>query len=296
MNEILQKVKGSSGALSQMEDNASALESVAGEEQGNYYEFKTVETVNDVPGSINIHVDTPDYSVASSTSSAIELDPDDTKRRVNEILQKVKGTTGSQNALNQMEDSVSALASDAGMEQENNNELKTEGAVNVTTESSRQSIDDPDSSLSKSMSDAVHTNGVHSSALHGVYSESSSVHALSSSPPLITSQQESSYTVMTSRSTDNEHEKENLLFQYDEESSVTINKEDYVANGTDQNAEATVVRIPSLLCTIYKVHCIVLKSGLPFSPPNPNHHSCSMVLTFECVDEILKYDHSNESN
>lgn len=163
-------------------------------------------------------------------------DPDDTKRKVNEILQKVKGASGRSSPVSSLEENVSVPVKDAGEEQGNNNESKTAETVPDTSESLTQSFASPDNSFDGSTSD-VHVNGVNSSAVDNCESESLAEDTLSSSPPLIVSQQESSFTVMTSRSTNHEQHKETVLFQYSEESSVTINKENYDVNGTDQALE-----------------------------------------------------------
>ena len=161
---------------------------------------------------------------------------------MNEILQKVKDSQSSSSPL--------ADSNTGEDEQGNNNEFKTIEAENDTSESTSGHVDTQDQVNFSSTSSPVRLNGVHSSALHNFGSESPTEQTLSSSPPLITMQQESVYTVLSSRSTNNEHEKDTVSFQYKEESTVTINKENYGVNGTDQvaetenlsNAEGTVVR------------------------------------------------------
>lgn len=174
-------------------------------------------------------ITTEESNASAAGNEAKELDPDDTKRKVNEILQKVKDSQSSSSPL--------ADSNTGEDEQENNNEFKTIEAENDTSESTSGHVDTQDQVNFSSTSSPVRLNGVHSSALHSFDSESPTEQALSSSPPLITMQQESMYTVLSSRSTNNEHEKETVSFQYKEESTVTINKENYEVNGTDQVAE-----------------------------------------------------------
>ena len=172
---------------------------------------------------------------------------------MNEILQKVKGASGNPNTFSPMEDNISVSVREAGEEQENDSEANTEEEVTDMSETNRlQSFDAPDNFLDRSTVDAVLMNGVDSSAVDSSDGESLTERTLSSSPPLIGSQQESNYTVMSNGSTNHEQQMENVLFQYKEESSVTIDKENYDVNGTGQvleteklsNVEATVVRMP----------------------------------------------------
>ena len=168
---------------------------------------------------------------------------------MNEILQKVKGVSGGQNAAGQMEDDSSTFVSDAEELQVNNNEFELSSAtVDVPSEST--SIDTINNPLAKSTFHPVHINGVHSTP-HGLHSESANngdeVHVLPSTH-LRTVEQESTDTLSSSRSSNLEHEKETVSYQYSEESSVI---EEYDVNGTDQvtseaanlpDTEATVVR------------------------------------------------------
>ena len=171
---------------------------------------------------------------------------------MNEILQKVKGASGNPNTLSPMEDNVSVSVRDACEEQENDSEANNEEVTDTSETNSPQSFDAPDNFLDRSTADAVLMNGVDSSAVDSSGGESVTVHTLSSSPPLIGSQQESNYTGMSNGSTNHEQQMENVLFQYKEESSVTIDKENYGVNGTGQvleteklsNVETTVVRMP----------------------------------------------------
>lgn len=171
---------------------------------------------------------------------------------MNEILQKVKGASGNPNTLSTMEDDVSVSVRDAGEEQENDSEANNEEVSDTSETNSPRSFDAPDNFLDRSTTDAVLINGVDSSAVDSSGDESLTVHMLSSSPPLIGSQQESNYTGMSNGSTNHEQQMENVLFQYKEESSVTIDKENYGVNGTGQvleteklsNVETTVVRMP----------------------------------------------------
>ena len=175
---------------------------------------------------------------------AKELDPDDTKRKVNEILQKVKGSQGS---------SSHNIADNDGLEEEqgNNNESKTLEEVKLESEITSLNTQH-ENSFAPIDTDL---NGVDSSELNSSENKSSTEQTseLHVVPPLITLQPDSTFTPIGS--TNSEHENEAVLFQYKEDSSVTLNKENHSVNGTDQivetenltNAEATVVRISSSL-------------------------------------------------
>ena len=153
-----------------------------------------------------------------------------------------------------MEDDVSVSVEDDGQEQGNDDEDKAEEALTDTSESNRQSFNAPSNFVDRSTCDSFLLNGVDSSAVDSSSGESLTVDTLSSSPPLIASQQESNYTMMSNGSTN--HEQQTVLFQYKEESSVTIDKENYGVNGTGQvleteklsNVEASVVRM--LFCKL----------------------------------------------
>ncbi|XP_078373648.1 uncharacterized protein LOC144657216 isoform X2 [Oculina patagonica] len=202
---------------------------------------------------------TTEESNSSAAANQETKDPEDTKRKVSEILQKVKGVSGSQNAMGQMEeDGSSMLLANAEEVQENNNEFDTPGTVNDELESiSFSSID----TSNKSTFQPVHTNGVHSSSPQGFYGESTNngdeVH-VSSSSHLITVEQESTYMLTTSRSTSNEHEKETVSFQHSEGPSTI---EDYGINGTDQVSE-TADKLPDTEATATVRHIPETKQGL----------------------------------
>lgn len=173
----------------------------------------------------------------TTTEEAKELDPDDTKRKVNEILQKVKGSQGS---------SSHNIADNDGLEEEqgNNNESKTSEEVKLESEITSLNTQH-ENSFAPIDTDL---NGVDSSELPSSENKSSTEQTseLHVVPPLITLQPDSTFTPIGS--TNSEHENEAVLFQYKEDSSVTLNKENHSVNGTDQivetenltNAEATV--------------------------------------------------------
>lgn len=156
---------------------------------------------------------------------------------MNEILQKVKGVSGTQSAMGQMEDGDSSLlVTSADEAQENNNGFDSSGAVKVSSESTIfSSIDTSNNPLGESTFHPVHVNGVHSSTSPAFHSEStnSSDEVDVSSSHLITVEQESTYTLTSNRS-NNEHEKETVSFQYSEESST---RDDFDVNGTNQVSE-----------------------------------------------------------
>ena len=186
---------------------------------------------------------------------AKELDPDDTKRKVNEILQKVKGSQGS---------SSHNIADNDGLEEEqgNNNESKTSEEVKLESEITSLNTQH-ENSFAPIDTDL---NGVDSSELPSSENKSSTEQTseLHVVPPLITLQPDSTFTPIGS--TNSEHENEAVLFQYKEDSSVTLNKENHSVNGTDQivetenltNAEATVVRISSLYPLLFTCRLIIL--------------------------------------
>lgn len=163
---------------------------------------------------------------------------------MNEILQKVKGSHSS---------SSHNIADNDGLEEEqgNNNESKTLEEVKLESEITSLNTQH-ENSFAPIDTDL---NGVDSSELNSSENKSSTEQTseLHVVPPLITLQPDSTFTPIGS--TNSEHENEAVLFQYKEDSSVTLNKENHSVNGTDQivetenltNAEATVVRISSSL-------------------------------------------------
>lgn len=171
----------------------------------------------------------------SNTSAAQEaVDPEDTKRKVNEILQKVK----SQSAMpSQMENSSSSLVNSAEEpSQEGNNELDTVGTVNVTSDNT--SMDTSGNSSAESTFQPVHVNGVHASGsddLHSVLTnDDDNKEHVSSTLPLIIVEHETTYAITTNRVTSNEHEKENISNQINDGSSTI---QECTINGTQQVSE-----------------------------------------------------------
>lgn len=181
-------------------------------------------------------------------------DPDDTKRKVSEILQKVKGVSESVNTLNQLDNNPSASGEENFQEQEERDESKNQQTVNETPpESLAQTVDATDNLLIDSLdNDDIHKNGIDFSV-----KVDSNGHSLSDyhSPPLMaTISQESSntVTVISSSSGNCELMKETVLVQYKEEPTEMINSDCdiYAENGTDDGletrnisiGEATVVR------------------------------------------------------
>ena len=174
---------------------------------------------------------------------------------MNEILQKVKGSHSS---------SSHNIADNDGLEEEqgNNNESKTS---EVTLESEITSLNTQHENNFAPIDTDL--NGVDSSELHSSENKSSTEQTseLHVVPPLITLQPDSTFTPIGS--TNSEHENEAVLFQYKEDSSVTLNKENHSVNGTDQivetenltNAEATVVRISSLYPLLFTCRLIILR-------------------------------------
>ena len=158
---------------------------------------------------------------------------------MNEILQKVKGVSGSQSAMSHMEDGDSSiLVADADETQENNNELDSSGAVKIssvnTTVSSIDSLDD-------STFRPVHVNGDHSSTspvpvFHSESTNGSDEVDVSLSSDFITVEQESTFTLTSDSSTKNDYERETVSFQYSEESS-TGGDCDVATNGIAQVSE-----------------------------------------------------------
>lgn len=182
-------------------------------------------------------------------------DPDDTKRKVNEILQKVKGVSESVNTLNQLDNNSSVSGEENFEEQENRDESKNQLTVNHTPESLAPNVDSTDDLLHSLDNDDIHKNGIDCSVKVDSNGEPLSDHNLSSSPPLMaTISQESSntVTVISSSSGNCELMKDTVVVQYKEEPTVMINSECdiYAENGTDDgletrnisNGEATVVR------------------------------------------------------
>lgn len=132
--------------------------------------------------------------------------------------------------MGQIEDGDSSiLVADADKAQENNNEFDSSVAVKVlSSDSTTFSNIDP---LVESTFHPVHANGDHSSTSPVFHSESTSSGNdvdVSSSSNLITVDQESMYTLT---STKNECEQETVSFQYSGESST---RGDVDVNGTDQ--------------------------------------------------------------
>lgn len=156
---------------------------------------------------------------------------------MNEILQKVKGVSGSQSAMGHMEDGdPSILVTDADEAQENNNEFDSSEAVKVSSGSTTFSSIDP---LDESTFRPVHVNGDHSSTspvpvFHSESINSSDEVDVSLSSNLITVEQESTYTLTSDRSIKNDYEQETVSFQYSEESSTGG---DFDVNGTAQVSE-----------------------------------------------------------
>ena len=154
---------------------------------------------------------------------------------MNEILQKVKGVSGSQSAVGHMEDGDSSiLVADADEAQENNNEFDSSEAVKVSSDSTTFSSIDP---LDESTFQPVHVNGDHSSTSTVFHSESTNSGDevdVSLSSNLITVEQESTYSFNSDRSTKNELEQETVSFQYSEESST---RGEFDVNGTAQVSE-----------------------------------------------------------
>ena len=175
---------------------------------------------------------------------------------MNEILQKVKGSHSS---------SSHNIADNDGLEEEqgNNNESKT-SEEGVKLESEITSLNTQhENSFAPIDTDlnGVDSSEVHSSENKSSTEQTSELHVV---PPLITLQPDSTFTPIGS--TNSEHENEAVLFQYKEDSSVTLNKENHSVNGTDQivetenltNAEATVVRISSLYPLLFTCRLIIL--------------------------------------
>ena len=156
---------------------------------------------------------------------------------MNEILQKVKGVSGSQSALGHIEDGDSSILvadADADEAQENNSEFDSSGALKVSPDSTTfPSIDPPDESTFQ----PVHVNGDHSSTspvFHRESTNSGDELDMTPSSDLITVEQESTYTLSSDRSTKNDYEQETVSFQYSEESST---RGDFDVNGTAQISE-----------------------------------------------------------
>lgn len=170
-----------------------------GEEQGNNNEFKTIETLYDMSESSKQSIDASDNYLATSTSNPVHIN-------------------GVHSSAQHNFDSGLSTAKELGPDEAKRkvDEIlqKTRGVTG-----NQSALSQNEDSTSAFLSDP-----------------GTEVHTLSSSPPLITSQQESGYLAMTSRSADIEHENETA---------------DYGVNGTDQvseteklsNTEATVVRI-----------------------------------------------------
>ena len=154
---------------------------------------------------------------------------------MNEILQKVKGVSGSQSAVGHMEDGDSSiLVADADGAQENNNEFDSSEVVKVSSDSTTFSSIDH---LEESTFHPVHVNGDHSSSstvFHSESTNSSDEVDVSSSSTLITVEQESTYSFNSDRSTKNELQQETVSFQYSEESSAGG---EFDVNGTAQFSE-----------------------------------------------------------
>ena len=134
--------------------------------------------------------------------------------------------------MGQIEDGDSSiLVADADKAQENNNEFDSSVAVKVLSDSTTFSNINP---LVESTFHPVHVNGDHLSTSPVFHSESTSSGNdvdVSSSSNLITVDQESMYTLT---STKNECEQETVSFQYSGESST---RGDVDVNGTDQVSE-----------------------------------------------------------
>lgn len=157
---------------------------------------------------------------------------------MNEILQKVKGVSGSQSAMGHIEDGDSSiLVTEADEAQENNNEIDSSVAVKVSSGSTTISSIDP---LDESTFCPVHVNGDHSSTspvpIFHSESNSSDEVDVSLSSNVITVEQESTYTLTSDRSSKNDYERETVSFQCSEESS-TGGDFDVTANGTAQVSE-----------------------------------------------------------
>lgn len=176
----------------------------------------------------------------TTTEDAKErADPDDTKRKVNEILQKVKGVSGSTNTLSQLDNHGTMLVAENCEEQENRDKSTIQDTVNHSSEDLElMGFDAPDNSLDRLDADDIHMNGINSTVLDSD-KDSSSGNMLSSSPPLIVGPEESSNVVISSNSTNYELLKETVLPQDKEEAPVTINTESciYSENGTDKGLE-----------------------------------------------------------
>lgn len=182
-------------------------------------------------------------------------DPDDTKRKVNEILQKVKGVSGSVNTLNQLDNNPSVPGEENFQEQEERDDSNNQQMVNDTQESLAQNVDATDNLLDSLDNDDINKNGIDCSVKVESNGHSMSDYHSSCSQPLVaTSNKESSntVTVISSSSGNCELMKETVLVQYKEEPTEMINSECdiYAQNGTDDgletrnisNGEATLVR------------------------------------------------------
>ena len=158
---------------------------------------------------------------------------------MNEILQKVKGVSGSQSAMGLMEDGdPSIFVADADETQENNNELDSSGAMKVSSASTTVSSVD---SLDESTFRPVHVNGDHSSTsplpvFHSESTNGSDEVDVSLSSNFITVEQESTYTLTSDSSTKNDYEQDTVSFQYSDESSTGGNC-DVTTNGTAEVSE-----------------------------------------------------------
>ena len=199
-------------------------------------------------------------------------DPDDTKRKVNEILQKVKGVSGSTNTLSQLDNHGTMLVAENCEEQENRDESTIQDTVNHSSEDLElMGFDAPDNLLDRLDADDIHMNGINSTVLDSD-KDSSSGNMLSSSPPLIVGPEESSNVVISSNSTNYELLKETVLPQDKEEASVTINTESciYSENGTDEgletenvsNGEVIVVRFATYIKKII-ITCMYNYNKIP---------------------------------
>lgn len=171
----------------------------------------------------------------SNPSAAQEaIDPEDTKRKVNEILQKVK----SQSAMpSQMEGNFSSLVNSAEESpQEDDNELDTEETVNVSSDNILMVTSSNSSAESTFL--PVHVNGVHASGSDDLCSLSTSdddnEKHVSFTVPLITVEQEITDAITANRMTSNEHEKENISNQFNDGSSTI---QECNVNGTEQVSE-----------------------------------------------------------
>lgn len=185
----------------------------------------------------------------TTTEDAKECtDPDDTKRKVSEILQKVKGVSESVNTPNQLDNNPSASGEENFQEQEERDESKNQQTVNDTPESLAQNVDATDNLLDSLDNDDIHKNGIDYSVKVDSNGHSLSDYHLSSSPPLMaTISQESSntVTVISSSSGNCELMKETVLVQYKEEPTEMINSDCdiYAENGTDDGLETRNISI-----------------------------------------------------